>query len=344
MQRHLLATQAAATAAAAPLARASTKSAWRAQLTSVRPSRNSPILDLCGNPKMSTSAQSRPAETTKKSLVDLFAIDRVNSMRRDLRIDPDSATHFPNRTPREVLGGHFVHTSPQGLTQPKLVAASHYFAENCLGLDVNELHTPLFTEVFSGNLEGLEKHVDDVLSTTGTWATPYAVSVAGQEITSPDPFGAGNAYGDGRAMSVGEFIGLRNQLPNPLHTTPQPPPPSGVDGAAAAAAAVAAVADSHVEGRWELQLKGAGTTPFSRGADGRAVLRSSVREYLACNAMHHLGVPSTLALSLVVSGDMTVDRPWYPPAYKGAARPPMVLQTEQCAITTRAAPSFLRIG
>ncbi|KAG0741634.1 hypothetical protein G6F24_016668 [Rhizopus arrhizus] len=50
---------------------------------------------------------------------------------------------------------------------------------------------------------------------------------------------------------------------------------------------------------WELQLKGAGPTPYSRGADGRAVLRSSIREFLCSEAMHHLGVPTTRAMSLV---------------------------------------------
>ena len=48
--------------------------------------------------------------------------------------------------------------------------------------------------------------------------------------------------------------------------------------------------------RWELQLKGAGLTPYSRTADGRAVLRSSIREFLCSEAMHHLGVPTTRAL------------------------------------------------
>ena len=62
----------------------------------------------------------------------------------------------------------------------------------------------------------------------------------------------------------------------------------------------------------ELQLKGAGRTPFARGADGRAVLRSSIREFLASEAMHSLGIETTRALSLVRSenGD-TVNRPWY---------------------------------
>jgi uncharacterized protein YdiU (UPF0061 family) len=55
--------------------------------------------------------------------------------------------------------------------------------------------------------------------------------------------------------------------------------------------------------RFELQLKGAGPTPYSRGADGRAVLRSSIREFLCSEAMHHLGVPTTRALSLVATGE-----------------------------------------
>ncbi|MFY3703105.1 protein adenylyltransferase SelO family protein, partial [Achromobacter dolens] len=56
-------------------------------------------------------------------------------------------------------------------------------------------------------------------------------------------------------------------------------------------------------GAWELQLKGAGKTPYSRMGDGRAVLRSSVREYLASEAMHGLGIPTTRALALVASDD-----------------------------------------
>ncbi|MBV8157483.1 MAG: YdiU family protein, partial [Dyella sp.] len=86
--------------------------------------------------------------------------------------------------------------------------------------------------------------------------------------------------------------------------------------------------------RWELQLKGAGRTPYSRGADGRAVLRSSVREFLCSEAMHHLGVPTTRALSLVVTGD-TVVRDMF---YDGH------LQEEPGAIVCRVAPSFIRFG
>lgn len=86
--------------------------------------------------------------------------------------------------------------------------------------------------------------------------------------------------------------------------------------------------------RWELQLKGAGPTPYSRRGDGRAVLRSSVREFLCSEAMHHLGVPTTRALSLVGTGD-SVMRDMF---YDGNAK------HEPGAIVCRVAPSFLRFG
>ncbi|MBC7693115.1 MAG: YdiU family protein [Methylotenera sp.] len=88
------------------------------------------------------------------------------------------------------------------------------------------------------------------------------------------------------------------------------------------------------KGRFEYQLKGAGPTPYSRRADGRAVLRSSVREFLCSEAMHFLGVPTTRALSLVTTGDAVVRDMFY----DGNAKP------EPGAIVCRVAPSFLRFG
>ncbi len=85
---------------------------------------------------------------------------------------------------------------------------------------------------------------------------------------------------------------------------------------------------------WELQLKGAGPTPYSRRADGRAVLRSSLREFLMSEAMHHLGVPTTRALSLVATGDKVMRDMFY----NGNA------QYEPGAIVARMAPTFLRFG
>lgn len=103
--------------------------------------------------------------------------------------------------------------------------------------------------------------------------------------------------GDGRAINLGEIVSGRGQ-------------------------------------RRTLQLKGAGPTPYSRTADGLAVLRSSVREFLCSEAMHHLGVPTTRALSLVTTGE-TVVRDMF---YDGHPR------DEPGAVVCRVAPSFSRFG
>lgn len=90
----------------------------------------------------------------------------------------------------------------------------------------------------------------------------------------------------------------------------------------------------HNNNHWALQLKGAGETPYSRNADGLAVLRSSIREHLCSEAMFHLGVPTTRSLSLVLSGDEVLRDIMYngnPAKEKGA-------------IVTRVSPSFVRFG
>ena len=86
--------------------------------------------------------------------------------------------------------------------------------------------------------------------------------------------------------------------------------------------------------RHELQLKGAGPTPYSRTADGRAVLRSSLREFVCSEAMHFLGVPTTRALSLVGTGEAVVRDMFYD------GRP----EAEPGAVVCRVAPSFVRFG
>ena len=85
---------------------------------------------------------------------------------------------------------------------------------------------------------------------------------------------------------------------------------------------------------WKLQLKGSGPTPYSRGSDGLAVLRSSIREYLCSEAMHYLGVPSTRALSLVKTGDFVTRDILYDGNQKD----------ELGAVVCRMAPSFIRFG
>ena len=85
---------------------------------------------------------------------------------------------------------------------------------------------------------------------------------------------------------------------------------------------------------WATQLKGAGHTPYSRSADGLAVLRSSIREYLCSEAMFHLGVPTTRALSISITGDKVMRDMLYDgnPEY------------ENGAVVSRVAPSFIRFG
>jgi len=136
------------------------------------------------------------------------------------------------------------------------------------------------------------------------WATGYALSIYGTEYIQQCPFQTGNGYGDGRAVSVLEAV---------------------INGQ-----------------RWEMQLKGGGRTPYCRGADGRAVLRSSIREFLAQEHMHALAVPTSRSLSLYVSKTETVQRPWY--SQGSYSENPDRMVSEAVAISTRVAPSFLRIG
>ncbi len=136
------------------------------------------------------------------------------------------------------------------------------------------------------------------------WATGYALSIFGTEYYQQCPFQTGNGYGDGRAVSVLEAV---------------------INGR-----------------RWEMQLKGGGRTPYCRGADGRAVLRSSVREFLAQEHMHALGVPTSRSLSLYVSKTEKVKRPWYSEGSR--SEDPDMLISEAVAISTRVAPSFIRVG
>jgi serine/tyrosine/threonine adenylyltransferase len=102
------------------------------------------------------------------------------------------------------------------------------------------------------------------------------------------------------------------------------------DGRAIALGEVKNKNDEH----WEIQLKGAGPTPYSRMGDGRAVLRSSIREFLCSEAMHYLQIPTTRALCLVTTGDSVIRDMFY----DGNPQP------EIGAICTRVSPSFIRFG
>ncbi len=137
-----------------------------------------------------------------------------------------------------------------------------------------------------------------------SWATGYGLSIYGREYYAQCPFQTGNGYGDGRAISVLEAV----------------------------------INDK----RWEFQLKGSGKTPYCRGADGRAVLRSSIREFLAQEHMHELRIPTSRSLTLFTSKKEQVTRPWF--KENSYSMDPELMIKEDVAITTRVASSFLRVG
>jgi uncharacterized protein YdiU (UPF0061 family) len=159
------------------------------------------------------------------------------------------------------------------------------------------------TEDFARLFAGDISNVPAPMQPVG-WATGYALSIYGTEYIQQCPFRTGNGYGDGRAISINESV---------------------INGQ-----------------RWEMQLKGAGPTPYCRGGDGRAVLRSSIREFLVQEHMHALGVPTSRSLCLFVSQSEQVQRPWY--SEGSYSRNPDMNVYNPVAISTRVAPSFLRVG
>ncbi len=244
-----------------------------------------------------------PGSTTPERpvIIDTFAAFALRgdySLLDRLRADPEASVDGRDHQPRQVFSGHYVPVTPTPLPEPELVAHSGtLFSE--LGLSEALVHDEPFRRLFSGDISVARGPMRPF-----GWATGYALSIYGSEYTQQCPFGTGNGYGDGRAISVFEGV---------------------------------------FEGRrWEMQLKGGGPTPYCRGADGRAVLRSSVREFLAQELMHALGVPTSRSLTLIMSRTERVRRPWYAPGSRSFE--PDVMVNNPAAITTRVAPSFLRVG
>ncbi|CAM3781265.1 protein adenylyltransferase SelO family protein [Vibrio aquimaris] len=227
-----------------------------------------------------------------------FAMNADYSLLNTLHSDPDATSSGEDHLPRQVLSGHYVPVKPSPIADPVYISHSETFFKE-LGLCGKLARSEEFQRLFSGDMN----HVPEEMKNIG-WATGYALSIFGTEYIQQCPFGTGNGYGDGRAISV--FEGVLNNK------------------------------------RWEMQLKGGGPTPYCRGADGRAVLRSSVREYLAQEYMHALGIPSSRSLCLFVSQSETVDRPWYSEGTR--SENPDIMVSNPVAITTRVAPSFLRVG
>lgn len=242
----------------------------------------------------SSSKSTAPILTT----FDEFARLADYSLMDTLNADPDATADGDDHQARQVFSGHFVPVTPTPLENSEYVAHSHTFFKE-LGLSDELALDETFSRVFSGDLSVASEPMRQV-----GWATGYALSIYGTEYTQNCPFGTGNGYGNGRAISI--FEGILNGK------------------------------------RWEMQLKGGGPTPYCRGGDGRAVLRSSVREFLAQEYMHALGVPTSRSLTLYVSNSETVARPWY--SQRSGSFEPDVLMENPVAISTRVAPSFLRVG
>ena len=236
----------------------------------------------------------KPRVTTFEEFVQLADYSLMDT----LNADPDATKDGDDRHPRQVFSGHFVPVTPTPLAKPEYVTHSSTFFKE-LGLSDELVFDEKFRSCFSGDLSAAREPMRQV-----GWATGYALSIYGNEYIQNCPFGTGNGYGDGRAISV--FEGILNGR------------------------------------RWEMQLKGGGSTPYCRGADGRAVLRSSVREFLAQEYMQALGVPTSRSLTLYVSKSETVTRPWY--SQDSHSFEPDILVDNPVAISTRVAPSFLRVG
>ena len=220
------------------------------------------------------------------------------SLMDSLEADPQATDDGDDHLTREVYSGHYVPVTPTALPEPEYVSHSKKLFKE-LGLSQELAQDELFLRLFSGDISVAKKPMRPF-----GWATGYALSIYGTEYTQQCPFGTGNGYGDGRAISVFEGV--------------------------------------FKDKRWEMQLKGGGATPYCRGADGRAVLRSSVREFLVQEFMKSIGVPTSRSLTLYVSKSETVRRPWY---IKGSnSFHPDNLTETPAAISTRVAPSFLRVG
>jgi len=165
---------------------------------------------------------------------------------------------------KEQEDSHFSPVMPSRLLDPVVVSSNKLLAEE-LGIDPDNLDSPEMLEVMSGNFMTAN-------------IKPIALVYSGHQ------FGVwAGQLGDGRAMTLGE-LPVANRGP--------------VAGENNSELLDSEFLDSEL---WDIQLKGAGPTPYSRFADGRAVLRSSIREYLCSEAMHGLGIATTRALSLVDS-------------------------------------------
>lgn len=260
-----------------------------------------------------------------------LGLDFLNRFTTELPADP-----IEQNTRRQVKGAAFSFVSPTPTAAPQLIALSPDCAQ-ILGFDTTQIamlkatqgtasdgeaHTNTNTQATSSQLPAKKPHLSTNTAKTTTahrvgdnefisheFISHFTRVFSGNEVTSDmAPYAmayAGHQFGnwagqlgDGRAIALGD-------IKNP-----------------------------HDETVWTLQLKGAGATPYSRGGDGRAVLRSSIREFLCSEAMFHLGIATTRALSLCLTGDLVMRDMFY-----DGNR-----EYEPGAVVCRVSNDFLRFG
>ena len=218
----------------------------------------------------------------------------TESLPPDAQFPSPAASHSADREsqlgPRIVRGALFTWVRPEDQEDPEVLAVSPAALRD-LGIQASEAATPDFASTVAGNkLWGWDELSPEEQKQTGRSKYPWAQCYGGYQ------FGQwAGQLGDGRAISLFE---------------------------------VSAPTAARPDRTLELQLKGAGMTPYSRFADGRAVLRSSIREFVVSEALHALGIPSTRALSLTLLPNVLVHRETLEPA----------------AIVARFAESWLRLG
>eukprot|EP00597_Dinobryon_sp_UTEXLB2267_P007046 CAMPEP_0170097146 /NCGR_PEP_ID=MMETSP0019_2-20121128/29045_1 /TAXON_ID=98059 /ORGANISM="Dinobryon sp., Strain UTEXLB2267" /LENGTH=627 /DNA_ID=CAMNT_0010319347 /DNA_START=8 /DNA_END=1892 /DNA_ORIENTATION=- len=260
-------------------------------------------------------------------------VSHTNDNEKKATLSADSAISSM-RMPRQILKAHYSRVYPETSPNPSIV----HLSESCASM----LNLQLPHQEPNQNDENTQKNLKNKFASF--W---WAINELVKGLDNPYCMVYGchcygqwfGQLGDGRAITLGE-----------VYTE------AGED---------AGFYSDHLQ---ELQLKGSGRSPYSRGFDGRAVLRSSVREFLASEAMHHLNVPTTRALSLIRTG-ATVRRPWYrsttssnpysPTDNKNSKKvsqqdtlrrntnnkfSPDVLLNEPGAVVCRVSRSFLRFG
>jgi uncharacterized protein YdiU (UPF0061 family) len=213
---------------------------------------------------------------------------------RKVPVAPMPADPLELHVPQQVTGACFAFATPVPLTRPRLAAYSPS-ALALIGVSVPAA-------------EGTPQHAE--------WAAELAGQLGGSVVPEGAKpvahcycgfqFGSfAGQLGDGAAISLGEVVASGHES-----------------------------SSSSSSSSYEINLKGTGPTVFCRGADGRKVIRSTIREFVGSEALHHLGIPTTRAAACVVS-DTTVERD---PAYTGN------VIRERCAVVARLAPSFFRFG